>query len=75
MADVGSDGVVEERAAFSAATMDSGRLLVPFEICEFGRLCQFNPRTVALLEGDNGLLARLFSASRGDSFSLEADVE
>lgn len=73
---MGSDGVVDERAAFSAATMESGRLREPLEACEVGLLCQFNPLAVdELLVGEAEPLARLLSTSRGDWFSLVGEVE
>lgn len=67
---------MDERAAFSVATMESGRLREPLEVCEFGLRCQFNPLdTESLLVGDATALVRLLPASKGDSFSLDEEVK
>lgn len=53
VAEAGSEGVFEVRAAFSAATTDNGRLRERLEACEVGRLCQANPlATESLRVGD-----------------------
>lgn len=60
MADVDSGGdiVFGDRAAFSGAAVDIGRLLEGSEVCEFGRLCHDRGelREGIALEGEEGLM-------------------
>jgi hypothetical protein len=66
------------RAAFSAATMDRGRLLGRSEACEVGRLChERGDRAEGMpMEGDGrATLVRLISESNGESFSFEGELE
>jgi hypothetical protein len=74
-----SEATAEVLAAFSAATIDSGRLLGRSGDCEFGRLCHDSGEALAggrLVEGDVKL-ACFDSGSKvkGESFSLEGEVE
>ena len=77
VAEAGSAGT-EVRAAFSAATMESGRLLVLSIDWEFGRLCheggEGRPPADEMEEGDVTLV-RLGSKSKGEWFSLDGEVD
>lgn len=75
---VDSDAVGELRAAFSAATMDRGRLLGRSEACDVGRLCHESGERAdgMLMEGEVKVrLVRLISESKGESFSLAGESE
>lgn len=65
------------RAAFSAATMDKGRLFGRSEACEVGRLChERGDRADGMpIEGDAATLVRLISESNGESFSLVGELD
>lgn len=68
----------DRAAAFSAAIIDSGRLLERSEACDGGRLCHDRgDREGAMpLDGDvNVRLVRLMSESKGKSFSLVGELE
>lgn len=73
---VGSAGAAEVRAAFSAANMDSGLLLLVD--CDFGRLCQESdeglvPPAEDMEDGD-AMPIGFGSISNGDWVSLDGDV-
>ena len=77
-ADAGSGVPGELRAAFSAATIDRGRLLGRSEDCEVGRLCHDRvDRAEGMpMEGEvMDMLVRLMSDSDGESFSLVGELE
>lgn len=76
--DAGVDSAMlgELRAAFSAATMDRGRLLGP--AWDVGRLChERGERAEGMpMEGDvRVMLVRLVSESNGESFSFVGELE
>jgi hypothetical protein len=66
----------EERAAFSAATMDKGRLREGLDDCEFGRRCQLKPlaREPPRVGDPAPVVVLLLSPSRGETFSLEGET-